>query len=318
MKLKNKMTIFFLFFGLSANAQNTAWSTSANIGIGTTTAPTSPTKLNLTSGTAGVSGLRFGNLNSSTTTSANTTNKLLTVNANGDVILANDVNANFYNSDGILTSNRLVTLTEGYHLNFTDGTGDFGLWFKDNRAINMVGDGGVLVHSSGATNISSGYILGLSGADGVRVTSQIGDFKVTLNDLNNTLKLDEIKLSTPKRIYIGTEDVNTNSYISNYALAVRGAAVFESATVRLYSNWPDYVFNKDYKLMPLDKLENFINVNNHLPEVPPANEMAVNGINVELSTVMLMKKVEELTLYIIEQNKKIEALQKKISHIVEK
>jgi len=70
-------------------------------------------------------------------------------------------------------------------------------------------------------------------------------------------------------------------------------------------SWPDYVFDEGYQLMPLSELQTFIRENNHLPNVPSACEMEETGINVAKSNVMLMEKVEELTLYMLQINEQV-------------
>ena len=70
----------------------------------------------------------------------------------------------------------------------------------------------------------------------------------------------------------------------------------------------DYVFEKDYNLMNLNDLENYITKNKHLPEVPSAKEFSENGYSVGEMDDILLRKVEELTLYIIKQQKEIEEL----------
>ncbi|MGE3654894.1 MAG: hypothetical protein AB7G22_12295 [Flavobacteriales bacterium] len=72
--------------------------------------------------------------------------------------------------------------------------------------------------------------------------------------------------------------------------------------------WADYVFKKDYQLMSLYELENYIQKNNHLPNIPSEKEMIDGGVNVSEMNVMLMEKVEELTLYVIQLKKEIDAL----------
>jgi hypothetical protein len=74
---------------------------------------------------------------------------------------------------------------------------------------------------------------------------------------------------------------------------------------------PDYVFEKDYDLLPLSALEAYIKANKHLPEVPSAKEMEANGLNLKDMNLLLLKKVEELTLHLIEQEKRIRELEKK-------
>lgn len=73
-------------------------------------------------------------------------------------------------------------------------------------------------------------------------------------------------------------------------------------------NWADYVFEEDYELPNLKELEKYIKVNKHLPDVPPAEDVYKNGIDVAEMNALLLKKVEELTLYIIEQQKQIDEL----------
>ena len=75
------------------------------------------------------------------------------------------------------------------------------------------------------------------------------------------------------------------------------------------NGWADYVFNNDYKLLKINELDNFIKLNKHLPEVPSTEEAIKNGIELKEMNILLLKKIEELTLYIIEQNKRIEKLE---------
>ncbi|MBO9620540.1 MAG: hypothetical protein J7539_16065 [Niabella sp.] len=70
-------------------------------------------------------------------------------------------------------------------------------------------------------------------------------------------------------------------------------------------NWPDYVFKPAYQLTPLDKLENYIKVNGHLPEVLSAKEVAEKGIALGANQAVLLKKIEELTLHLIEMDKEL-------------
>jgi hypothetical protein len=79
--------------------------------------------------------------------------------------------------------------------------------------------------------------------------------------------------------------------------------------VTLTTTFPDYVFADDYKLKTLAEVETYINENNHLPNVPSATEVAENGLNLGEMDAVLLEKVEELTLYILELNKRIEELE---------
>ncbi len=101
-----------------------------------------------------------------------------------------------------------------------------------------------------------------------------------------------------------------NSTMGNHLLAVSGSAIFTKAFVKNTTNWPDYVFEEKYQLMPIPELEKYLKQNKHLPGVPSAKEIEKDGINLGENQSILLKKVEELTLYIIGQNKKIELLEK--------
>jgi len=77
----------------------------------------------------------------------------------------------------------------------------------------------------------------------------------------------------------------------------------------------EYGFEEDYALMPLSELENFVNKQKHLPEVMSAKEFAENGYNLGEMDDVLLRKVEELTLYIIQQQKEIDGLKEKLENI---
>ena len=80
-----------------------------------------------------------------------------------------------------------------------------------------------------------------------------------------------------------------------------------SSTGRAFDNWADYVFEPGYELRPIGELEAYIKENGHLPEVLSTAEVKEQGLDLVNMDITLLKKVEELTLYIIEQNKQLEA-----------
>ncbi len=71
------------------------------------------------------------------------------------------------------------------------------------------------------------------------------------------------------------------------------------------TGWADYVFDKNYTLMPVDSLSTYINTHKHLPEMPTTKDVQDNGVDVGNNQTLLLKKIEELTLYIIEQHKQL-------------
>jgi hypothetical protein len=100
-----------------------------------------------------------------------------------------------------------------------------------------------------------------------------------------------------------------------YKLAVSGNAIFTKVVVRNYANWPDYVFKRDYKLPGLDSLERYIQVNQHLPGIISADGVQRQGVDLADNQALLLQKVEELTLYLIQEHKKVEALTKEVEQL---
>lgn len=95
--------------------------------------------------------------------------------------------------------------------------------------------------------------------------------------------------------------------------------------IKVYNTWADYVFNKDYKLSSLKEVETYIEANGHLQNVPSAKEVTENGLKLGEMTKIQQEKIEELTLYIIEQNKinekqnqEIEELKNQVKALLEK
>ena len=78
------------------------------------------------------------------------------------------------------------------------------------------------------------------------------------------------------------------------------------------SNWPDYVFEADYKVESLATLESYIKANKHLPDVPSAKDVVANGVELGEMNKILLKKIEELTLHLIEKEKKMESQEKRL------
>ena len=98
---------------------------------------------------------------------------------------------------------------------------------------------------------------------------------------------------------------------NGYKLAVNGTIGAKAVKVETSSTtWADYVFLPSYRLRPLAEVESYIQAHSHLPEVPSAAEVEKNGHNLGEMDATLLKKIEELTLYLIEQNKQLQELKK--------
>jgi len=119
-----------------------------------------------------------------------------------------------------------------------------------------------------------------------------------------TNNVERMRVDVNGNVLIGkTSQTNTG-----YVLDVNGNVRANSVVVN--TTGADFVFGSDYKLSPLKKLERFINEHHHLPGIAPAEEMQKRGVDLGDNQTRLLAKIEELTLYVIEQQKQIEALQR--------
>jgi hypothetical protein len=94
-----------------------------------------------------------------------------------------------------------------------------------------------------------------------------------------------------------------------------GGKISAQAVAVHVNNWADDVFDADYELMPLDELEAYVQRERHLPGVPSMADVERDGIDLAQTDEMLLRKVEELTLHAIDQQKKIEEQQKMIEEM---
>ncbi|MEO5890424.1 MAG: hypothetical protein ABIQ31_09235 [Ferruginibacter sp.] len=107
-----------------------------------------------------------------------------------------------------------------------------------------------------------------------------------------------------------TGNVGIGTDNPTYKLSVVGN--IRATEVVVETGWADYVFDKKYKLRPLSEVEQFIHQNNHLPNIPSSGEVQEHGLLLGNTQKLMMEKIEELTLYMIGANKKIEALEEAI------
>ncbi|MBO3700161.1 LamG domain-containing protein [Roseivirga sp. E12] len=115
------------------------------------------------------------------------------------------------------------------------------------------------------------------------------------------------------KVSVGVEYNN-----SGYEFAVKGKILAEGVKVQGFANWPDYVFASSFKLRPLAEVASFIKANQHLPEVPSAKEIETAGLDLGAMDAVLLKKVEELTLYTIDQEKRIEKQNELINDLLKR
>lgn len=134
---------------------------------------------------------------------------------------------------------------------------------------------------------------------------------VSANEQINIPAYNALKISGTGLVGIGTDNPD------GYKLAVAGKMITEEVVVQLKATWPDYVFEDGYRLRPLSDLAEFIKVNRHLPDVPTGDEVG-EGVSLGEMNVVLLKKIEELTLYLIEQKNEIDELRTEVNRLKKK
>lgn len=168
-----------------------------------------------------------------------------------------------------------------------------------NELLNLNGTNPLLQFTSGSTKI--GYLR----IDGSNV-------KLSVNSTNSAGNL-QLQTQNKTRLWVlsdGKISISDDGKVaSGYLLNVKGKAIAEEVLVQLNGSWPDYVFAKDYKLMSLPQLKEYVTANNHLPQIPAAEEMK-DGIALGNMNKLLTEKIEQLTLYILQLHDEIEALKK--------
>jgi hypothetical protein len=157
---------------------------------------------------------------------------------------------------------------------------------------------------SGQAKSGDGVLRVLGGGDFVfSIPSSTPDGRKILFTSDNS-KLMQVENNG--KVTIG----NPANMNGTYKLYVETGIITEKLRVATVNNWADYVFDKRYNLLSLKEVEKYITINKHLPNVPSAEEVAKEGIDMAKMDAKLLEKIEELTLYVIQLNKKIERLEK--------
>ena len=156
--------------------------------------------------------------------------------------------------------------------------------------------------------LNNSYGISHLGENGNILATRMGGTSAGIGTFSNTNM--RIFANGVSAIFVAQATANVGIGTDNptYKLSVNGN--IRSKEVVVETGWADYVFNDDYRLTPLNELEKFIRLNNHLPNIPSAADIDKNGLQLGDTQKRMMEKIEELTLYVIEANKKIERLEK--------
>ena len=152
-------------------------------------------------------------------------------------------------------------------------------------------------------------------ARGVEITNWSDPLQVTASGNvivnGNTLLGGSTTINGATTLF-GKVGVNTANTTQNYALAVDGGVITTKVHIQTVGDWSDNVFNDDYRLASLEELRGYIAENRHLPGVPSEAEVTENGIDLGTMQAALLQKIEELTLYILGQQREIDTLRKEL------
>ena len=204
----------------------------------------------------------------------------------------------YYNSGNV----GIGTTNPNSHLEISSSTG--GSW--DTPFLKIKRDQDLDLGAIGIeTNLQHWVIAAISSAPDVSDGFWIKDQK------NSAVRF---MINNSGNVGIGTTTPHTLTNGGTAKLSVNGGIAAKEIEVTL-NGWADYVFNSDYSLMTLKEVEEFIITNNHLPDVPSEKEVIENGVNLGEMDAVLLQKIEELTLYTIEQQKLIDELIEEVKSI---
>lgn len=160
------------------------------------------------------------------------------------------------------------------------------------------------INALGSNNIFIGYYAGhdITESDRLVINNSSSSTPIIYGDLSTN------------QIGINTTNLPSGLY-EDYKLAVNGKIISSKAKALATGDWPDYVFDDDYQLKELSEVETYITSNKHLEGIPSIDEINEEGYHLEEMDALLLEKIEELTLYTIEKQKKIDVLKKKLNEL---
>lgn len=257
-------------------AQNTNWSTTNNIGIG-----------------------------------LNNPNRPLCIEGNGGPFrMYSGINGGQVYL-GLYTNGSVSSLRSGWLGFGSDGTHDLSIANEMYQGkILMRTKNAVDIYDSGADANLKLQFNGKSALTNFNTQSSANDIlHINRNWANGSYYSDYDKVWLWGKVVIG--DIGVSNVVGNYGLWVEHGILTEQVKVAVIgtSSWSDFVFEPDYELKPLTEVNAYIQQHKHLPDVPSAEEIVEEGLDLGKMDALLLQKIEELTLYIIELQKQVKALQ---------
>lgn len=322
--MKNLIFIYLAFFTIVATGQTNTFPNSGNVGIGTLT----PTRKLHVVGTG---------LFTTQTTGSNLPGIFIKPDE-GSLELASAINnVTYIDFKGFnsLSSDYIGRLRymfgEGFNFYVSSlSIPSFTIRENGNVGINIASPtekfqiGKTFVFHDGGHDViffsadSNGDLDATKYAAEIRFNPVNGKLSLGTSELITSIPVTALTIDRLGRIGIGTSNPDEK-------LTIKGKIHAEEVKVDLFVPPSDYVFQKyftgvsnlkpDYEMLSLSQVESFIKENYHLPEIPSAKDIQDNGIELGEMSNLLLQKIEELTLYIIEQNKRIEALESQINEI---
>lgn len=176
----------------------------------------------------------------------------------------------------------------------------------------FIGDDGRVTVGDVNDATSARFNVDAWGGNGIRVKANANTKAFSV--LNKNTNVENFVVYADGRTYIGVQKPSLTGAHASAKLAIDGRVLAKEIYVNIHnSTWADYVFDKNYKLMPLNEVEVYIAKNKHLPNVPSGKELTdTDDYNLSLSDMqkIQMEKIEELYLHVINQQKQIESLKK--------
>lgn len=226
-------------------------------------------------------------------------NRKLTLDANESPAIF----SNAYRSGGTFYRN-----TEGssYAIEFKNDA------LRIRTAVNQIPRGTEITNWKDALFLTTNGKVGIGSTETFLINKNDEEF-ILVSPRRTVMESSQININAQSHITLqGKVGVNATNNTSEYALAVNGGIITTEVFIQEVDVWHDDVFNDDYKLIPLGDLQKFINANHHLPEVPSEAEVTERGYDMGEMQGLLLKKIEELTLYILQQEERITELENEL------